>query len=656
MEVFADVTSNAIRLFDAGLISFSGMAPSASPFYGTPVVVVPTLTVARQLVDKGENVHAIFVDGYERLRRGRHELPFLLTSRARPSIVVWSQKGYFPDVSPSWLGEHRRLALSRKDITTLLELDAGLSSELAPSLESLRLAIAPGIETYLVDSTIAEQKIAALIKEFLDAVSGSSEFPDYWKYHLLTIASELRAIVEATPAYWSDIKEVAHAWGAAFTDEWGNLSRNAAQVFAPIQAAHQRILESVYVVSDVRNTKADALLSLLERTGPEDWRIVCEYRGQVDVLARLGRRIGSARFRPVLLRDLDACQACIVCGWTNVSFGRRLWAHTPRRVAALINEPERKLWDRVLDAACEREGHSLLEAVGYCGPVTSGTEQIGSTARPEVLPTRDDRLFDPIDSLQRDVSCVFIWPSGEALGKIVARYSCILVESGDNVADKRGYQVAPGDRVILGNKSGGWSPSEEFTQAVMEGIAASHPDLVRDAKAWRQALDKLHRELRGSQENLKRALDDVGVQRQLITIEGWLRLERAAPIGPQHTVNDFTAMWRVIGSYTETPLNEAIAACSQLRSLQAAAGRALIKQWKGEMVDLGVDRTSLAELVSRLREQVEVHEVEGISFGMVPSVMLGWWVSDETAAKFEKDLEGVITNREPVLADEDDEG
>ena len=95
---------------------------------------------------------------------------------------------------------------------------------------------------------------------------------------------------------------------------------------------------------------------------------------------------------------------------------------------------------------------------------------------------------------------------------------------------------------------------------------------------------------------------------------------------------------------TTPTLEQAASACSQLRSLRSTAGRALIKQWKGVSVDLGADSTWLAELVRQLRQQVDVHEVESLSYGMVPSMMLGWWISPEMATGFEQASESRMTN------------
>jgi hypothetical protein len=78
-----------------------------------------------------------------------------------------------------------------------------------------------------------------------------------------------------------------------------------------------------------------------------------------------------------------------------------------------------------------------------------------------------------------------------------------------------------------------------------------------------------------------------------------------------------------------------IAGCTQLRSLRSTAGRALIKGWKGQPIEIGVDHDWIAQLVGKLRQQVEVFEVERITFGEVPEMMIGWWVPSETARRFE---------------------
>ena len=77
-------------------------------------------------MDQGVDAHAIIVDGYERLHRGRHDVPFLMMSPSPPSIIVWSATGYYPDEPPSWLPPHRHLQVAADDLSSILELDGDL--------------------------------------------------------------------------------------------------------------------------------------------------------------------------------------------------------------------------------------------------------------------------------------------------------------------------------------------------------------------------------------------------------------------------------------------------------------------------------------------------------------------------------------------------
>jgi hypothetical protein len=93
-------------------------------------------------------------------------------------------------------------------------------------------------------------------------------------------------------------------------------------------------------------------------------------------------------------------------------------------------------------------------------------------------------------------------------------------------------------------------------------------------------------------------------------------------------------MWPLIEGYTERTAEDVAAACGRLRSLRFAAGRALLKLWKGRTVDIGVDDALLDELVDQLRQEVQVHEVDAVTFGAVPEAMLGWWVTPELAERY----------------------
>jgi hypothetical protein len=235
---------------------------------------------------------------------------------------------------------------------------------------------------------------------------------------------------------------------------------------------------------------------------------------------------------------------------------------------------------------------------------------------------------------QRRVPCVFIWLADERQGKLLARDARVLVEVGDQAREKPAHRIASEDRVILGAGAGRWSPADEFTQSVVEAMRASHPQLIGDVREWRRALKQCQEDRGWTTEQVRDRLAEVGVDRHLQTIDGWLRIDQAAPIGPMHLRKELEAMWPLIEGYTERTAEDVAAACGRLRSLRFAAGRALLKLWKGRTVDIGVDDALLDELVDQLRQEVQVHEVDAVTFGAVPEAMLGWWVTPELAERY----------------------
>lgn len=636
MEMFQGIKSNGVGLLDESLVRCTGLTPSTSVLAGGFVLVVPNLTVARHLVDQGIGVYAIVVDGYERLHRGRYDLPFLM-KKASPPVIVWSFTGYYPTDPPMWLPEHRRFEVSPEDLTSILELDGEIDDSMAPSRASLwEAATGPSLRKVLVDPSGEERELLNAIEEFLGKVRQSSGLPEYWKYHLISSATMLRLFATATPAYWSDIRDIAASWKAGFDEQWITLRPHIAQELEPIAQSHQRILETLNRVSTERNTKAEALLSFLAREAEdEDWWLVCDRPEQVKLAGRLSCEAGASGFKPAQLRDLGVCRPCIVVGWRNVSFGRRLLAHTPCHLFALVSEQEGRSWDRITRHAREISGESLLEAVGQ-QPRGRELPREPIEADPiwsEIVPSHGIDVSEGERSL---VPCIFVWLADEVEGKVLARDARVLMEIRDQAKEIPAHRIKPEDRIILGLGSTRWSPADEFTGAVIEAVEESHPDLVRNAKEWRRALQRLREDRQWSLEVLKSKLDEVGVTRGLQTLEGWLRVDQAAPIGPLHIHKELDAIWKLLGgTYTQSSAAGIAEACSRLRSLRSAAGRALLMRWQGRKVGLGMNEAWLDNLVERLRQEVQVHEVDAVTYGCVPETMLGWWITPELAAAFE---------------------
>ncbi len=69
--------------------------------------------------------------------------------------------------------------------------------------------------------------------------------------------------------------------------------------------------------------------------------------------------------------------------------------------------------------------------------------------------------------------------------------------------------------------------------------------------------------------------------------------------------------------------------------------------WKGTAIDLEVDENWLSEMLERVKKEVQVYEVEAVTFGSVPEIMLGWWVEEELVNQYK--FEGEVESRENDL-------
>jgi hypothetical protein len=258
-----------------------------------------------------------------------------------------------------------------------------------------------------------------------------------------------------------------------------------------------------------------------------------------------------------------------------------------------------------------------------------------------------------VDTEER-VPCVFLWVTGESDARVLEPNGRVIVEEGDVIRERIAMRLCPDDRVILSLGSNRWSPAEEFTRAVIEAAEASHPEMVKKSKEWRRALRLLMEARHLSVSRLRALLAAVGVGREEQTLEGWLDVERASPIAPRRLHTELEALWPLIEAHADYPLEDVTTACEGLRALRVASCRALLKVWKGRKVALGVDESSLEELVGRLRQEVQVYEVDSVTFGQVPRAMLGWRIPDSLAGRFAS--ESVTADATPDPDGEEDDG
>lgn len=632
LEILERVQSNGVSLIEHKLTEFLGIRPDTSDAHGKVLLVVPSLSVARMLLEAGVLIQSVLVDGYQRLHSGRHDLPFLLNHSRSPPIINWSPSGYFPYKTPSWLPPHKSLEASPDDLANILELDD--TTDLARA--SLREAAAGmSVQAQMAPTPPAEAAVVDAVDAYLEAVRASQALPEYWRYHLSALARGLRTLIAATPSEWSSIRKYASAWSSSIDEKWSSLRPSAFAGLSDLRHAERRVIALIADTRDPVNSRATALSAFLSERAHAagQWRLVCDRLEQAKIAASAFRELKIDGIEPVLLRDLAVCSSCVVTGWTSSSFVRRLWAHTPRELVAITDETDRRRWERAAGARRQPGAESVLSAVGgvrqlpsHCAPPSAGREEHRSDDNIEVEWGSDER-----------VPCVFLWVNGESETKVLQPDARVVVEQGDVVRERMASRLRPDDRVILGMGTSRWSPADEFTGAVVDAVETSHPELVETAKEWRRALRRMVETQRLSAPQLRVRLAAVGVGREDQTIEGWLEVERASPIAPRGVRNELAALWPLVEPYAGHSLDDVATACTRLRALRIASGRALLQLWKGQEVTLGVSETWLDQLVDRLRREVQVCEVNAVTFGEVPRAMLGWWIDPELAGKFESE-------------------
>jgi uncharacterized membrane protein YkvA (DUF1232 family) len=631
LDILDGVESNGIRLLDHGLVRFIGPMADDVDIYGTLLLIVPSLAAVRQLIKKGIGVQAIIIDGYEHLHRGRHDAPFLTKVDHPPAVIVWSSTGYYPINQASALPIARRLEVSSEDLVELLELDETDAAAVNTSL--LEAATTSDIRPHITTVPQNERDVLGAIDRFLNQLTSRRDLPDYWLYYLRGGAITLRILIQATPAEWSQIRRFATDWISSVGRLVKSLTPSAQGSLRDLESLQVEILGKIDNVSEDLNAAAVGLTAMIDAYPTEHMVFPCDRSQQLGVVESLAIRLNSQTLNPLRLRDVPVCSRCVAAGWISTSFVRRLLAHTPEAVDALIEPDDLTKWKRASDLSHYPVGQSLLEAVGRPRRLLAPTPTLPMPAvRLEDLRTDVASTFEP----QADVSCVFVWLNGEPEAKVLRGESRVIVEEGTTIAERPARSLQPGDRVILGLGSKPWSPAEEFTEVIVSAVKSAQPGMVNTAREWRRALRELQTNNGLSVAQLRSTLSQSRVERESQTLEGWMDLERASPIAPMRFETELPALWSLIQPYANYNLDQIIAACKQLRSLRAEASRELLRVWKGVSANLGgIEHLAAEALVKRIRQEVESYEVEAVTTGIVPRPMIGWWVTDELAGQFE---------------------
>jgi hypothetical protein len=531
---------------------------------------------------------------------------------------------------------HKRLEASSDDLLAMLELDASNTHGAYRSLVIAATGLT--VQTRVTAYAPGERGIADAIDGYLQLLRSSHSLPEYWRYHVSGLARSLRTLILSTPAEWSEIKRSTIVWKTFSDNRWASVRGTVPEDLFHCRQAEERIARAVLGVSEQWNSRALSLREFISETSSasEHWYVPCERQEHVRAVASVVKALGLPNVEAILLRDLDVCSNCVVAGWTGVSFLRKLRAHTPETLVVLVDENDLSGWNRYVAESSDVSGISSI--LGSVDPGRSKAQAMTS----KHLGADDGHEYERValPPVERDdsVACVLLWIAGEAVAKVLPRDGRVIVETGNVVCERVATSLKPDDRVILGVADTRWSPADQFTEALVDVIKKSLPNVAHMARDWRRALHAYQNAQRLPIARVRETLAVVGVGRKLPTLEGWLDLDRASPIAPSRVATDLAALWPLIQKHAQYSLEDVVSACRRLRSLRTAASHVLLQRLKGQLVDPQIDQSRLDDIMAHLRQQVNVCEVEAVTLAHVPRVLLGQWIPPGLAESLESDV------------------
>jgi hypothetical protein len=625
-ELLDGIQSNGVKLLDHGFVRFIGESGESRDCRGALLLVVPSTAVARQLLDKGVPLQVIFIDGYDNLRRSRHDLPFLKNNLRAVPLIAWVPSGYVPTTTSSWLSEFSQIAVSGEDLAALLEVENDLS---LPEDSALWIS-ATGIEVdqHTVVPRQNEVALSNAIHEFRNALYQSEEVPEFARFHLGSMARAFGLLVMATPAQWVDIRRANELLQTHCETIWQGFRPGALRRIDDVRKAAHKITEHLHRIDGDLNSIAVGLEAVLSVAACEyePRYIVCDTEEQSLITSAYIRNAGLQNLVATILKNLPTARSCIATGWVGRHFASRLRAHTPSKLMVVAAHSDVQEWVRAMSAPLQKgKTGSLLDSISLRHSIEMSDENppVESVLVDDAFP---DISFECVGDLR---ACVCVFVDGRAEVKVVAEQSKIFVEEEDGLVEQRAVKLCIGGRAVFGRISSRWEPAEEFTEAVVAAVGSSNPHLIESAREWRRGLRMLIDATRSSAADLRTMLVSVGIERETQTLEGWLDLTRAAPIAPRSPRLELERLWPMISSYVDRPLDVVLDSCGRLRSLRNSAGRALLRLWKGGDLGLDIDAELSGDLMERLRRDVEVYEIVNIRYCAVPASLIGYWVSPE---------------------------
>src|SRR5262249_27864048 len=156
---------------------------------------------------------------------------------------------------------HKRLEVSSDDLASILELDDTTDDLTHASLWEAATGMA--VQARVTPELPAEAVIVDAIETYIDSVRSSDSLPEYWLYHLTTLATDLRVLIMATPAEWQKIRSFASAWSSSIDEKWSTLRPSAKASLSHIRAHEERVLKLINSVPDGVNSRAVGLAAFL---------------------------------------------------------------------------------------------------------------------------------------------------------------------------------------------------------------------------------------------------------------------------------------------------------------------------------------------------------------------------------------------------------
>lgn len=615
--LFGNLTSNGVSPLASGIVRLSPTETDASTnFDGSLIVVAHSLEAARNLLESGINPIAVFVDGYEHLNRGHHALPFI--SRQRSPIILWSPSGYFPLRPPAWLTDFKKVETSADEILEMILFEERLSGNVA-QLTSLT---EHSHLRHVVASTSSENLIVEKLDELIDSLSQNQVLPGYLVFFLLSKIKAVKSLVVNTPSDWQSVRTKFSELVGSVGEKMSK-SRSAGNLVA-IKAGLSELYEFVKSLPDGLNSKGIGLKEFIkESQSTHGWTIACTDRSQANATEDFVQSQNLTNVSVQITGELPEFSNVIVTSWPGLRQARRVFSHSPKTIATVGAETENEKWNRLLRlpyATCG--GQSILSATGFSG--LPSAPAVPDIDEPEV----EEMRFETPTGISNhpSIPCTLLWLTTEDRVKILPRDSRVYIETGGQLKAMGASKIAGGCRVVLSPDSDRWSPSDEFTEAVVSSVRQSRPDLVEKAKDWRLALHSFMRSNGLSSTVLSSKLDRIGISREIETVERWLDISSATPIAPQSTRRDLELLWPLIKPFAKYSLDEIEAACTHLRQVRRSSGQLLVAIWNNQAPPSGFGDPTLEAIVARLQRHVGLFEVSHVELAEVPEPLMGWWV------------------------------